>query len=413
MTPDTQAVRGWVGTAFAAAQLAAVASHLLPWPAAVVTLAMTWFVTRRETVAGAGYTKAARAVALVLVSAVALHVVLGTSAAASSGDLDPLSALRSLSWVLIALCLITAPSWSTVRDYRGWIGLSTAVLVASAAPPSPRPHASTVMLVVAWGVLLVAVVMLQRAVLVARGTVVAVTSRVDGPPGRSITPVPAAVLASIVAGAVVFLSLPGAAGGAGLPLHLAHDFTSSSDSSTVSRSVAGVDTTGTGDLDLLVRGALPTTPLLDVPADSPPLWRGSIYSTYTGQSWQADFSSDLHGLSFARGADVAVPPTVDDPPAVGTVHRYEVHPRQVQSLSLVWAPGVPLRVAGIGLAGVVRVTSGVRLLSPRTSRTPSPCPSPPPRSRGSRRRRPPPPRTACGRPCPPNCRSGLRPWPVR
>jgi hypothetical protein len=362
-------VRGWAAAALAAAQLAAVAAGLLPWDAALITLLLTWLVARRHTPAGPGYAKAAQVGALVLVCAVGLHVVIGTRTALAGDSLDPVTTLRSLSWVLILLSLAMAPSWHTVRDYRAWIGVTAGILIASAAPPDPggRADPATATLLVAWGVLLVAVVMVQRAALLTRAAAVAIAAEELPQPSRALAAgatlvVP--VIASIVAGILVFLALPGTLGGGGLSIRLAHDLHHSSDQPFVlTRGTAGVDTIGTGDLDLRVRGSLAATPLLRVPAHSPALWRGTIYSTYTGQSWRSS-GYPIIRFNSLEGDNVALTPPATDLPAVGAAHRrYLVQPQGNAGFSLVWAPGVLLRVSGPRVRGVARSSAFTRVVS--------------------------------------------------
>jgi protein-glutamine gamma-glutamyltransferase len=358
--------RRWIGSAFGAAQLASVAAGLLPWPVAVATLAVTWWVARRTATAGAMYLRVAQVCALILVSAVGLHVVLGTHTAVSEGRLDPLAALRSLTWLLLLLTLMMAPSWRTIRDYRAWIGVTAGLLVAAAAPPSGggRADPASATLIVAWGVLLVAAMMLQRAAVVSRASVVAVP---DGEPrqpraGWDGLRLAGPILVSVVAGGLVFLALPGTAGGAGVPFRLAHDLLHSGPRFSETRTTAGVDTSGSGDLDLRVRGRLATTPLLRVPAASPALWRGTIYQTYSGQAWHAN--SPFSQLRSESGNDLAVPGVPADPPAPGAVHRrYLVQPQSQQEFSLVWAPGVLLRLAGSGLDHLARGPAFTRVVT--------------------------------------------------
>jgi hypothetical protein len=361
--------RRWIGSAFGAAQLASVAAGLLPWPVALGSLAVTWVVARRTVPVGAIYLRVAQVCALVLVSAVGLHIVLGTHAAVSEGRLDPLAALRSLTWLLLLLTLMMAPSWHTVRDYRAWIGVTAGLLVAAAAPPTVggRANPTSVLLIGAWGVLLVAAMMLQRAALVSRASVVAVPDGAPRQPPRAMSASlrwAGPILVSVVAGGLVFLALPGTAGGAGVPFRLAHDLLHSGPRFTETRATAGVDTIGTGDLDLRIRGTLATTPLLRVPAASPALWRGTIYQTYSGQSWRDGSFPSFPPFTIARGGDVAVPSVPDDPPAPGAVHhRYLIQPQSRQVFSLVWAPGVLLRVAGAGLDNVARGSAFTRIIA--------------------------------------------------
>jgi transglutaminase-like putative cysteine protease len=361
--------RRWIGTAFGTAQLASVAAGLLPWPVAVATLAVTWLVARRTVAAGATYLRVAQVAALILVTAVGLQVVLGTHAAVSEGRLDPLAALRSLTWLLLLLTLMMAPSWHTIRDYRAWIGVTAGLLVAAAAPQSAggRANPTSVTLIAAWGVLLVAAMMLQRAALVSRASVVAVPDGEPRQPPNAVSDgvrLAGPILASVVAGGLVFLALPGTAGGAGVPFRLAHDLLHSGSRFTETRATAGVDTIGTGDLDLRIRGTLATTPLLRVPAASPALWRGTVYQTYSGQSWRDGSYPSFPPFTTARGGDVAVPSVAEDPPAPGAVHRrYLVQPQSQSAFSLVWAPGVLLRVAGAGLDNLARGTAFTRIVN--------------------------------------------------
>jgi transglutaminase-like putative cysteine protease len=148
-----------------------------------------------------------------------------------------------------------------------------------------------------------------------------------------------------------------------VPFRLAHDLLHSGGRFGETRLTAGVDTSGSGDLDLRVRGSLAGTPLLRVPEKSPALWRGTVYANYTGQSWQAENYPELQ-FTATRGTDVAVPSESDDPPAPGSVrHRYLVSPQQHLGVSLVWAPGVLLRVASSGLEEVIRHTAFARIVA--------------------------------------------------
>jgi protein-glutamine gamma-glutamyltransferase len=368
MSIESRNARLWVGTAFAAGQLASVASGLFPWAAAIATLAVTLVVARHASTAGARYVRAAQVVALCLVLGVGLDVVLVTHSSLSAGVLDPLSTLRSLTWLLVVLTLVMAPTWHTVRDYRAWIGVTAGLLIAGAAPTSSggRAVSTSITLILSWGVLLVATMMLQRAALVARAAVVAVPA---GEPRRSPPALTegarliAPIAASVVAGSLVFLVFPSTAGGAGVPFRLAHDLLHSGSRVTSTRATAGVDTRGSGDLDLRVRGALAATPLLRVPVRSPALWRGTIYASYSGQSWQSE-NYPAFPFVATRGTDVAVPSEPDDPPAPGAVsHRYLVSPQQSHAFSLIWAPGVLLRVASSGLEQVARSAAFSRIVA--------------------------------------------------
>jgi protein-glutamine gamma-glutamyltransferase len=212
-----------------------------------------------------------------------------------------------------------------------------------------------VLLVVSWVLVLVALAMIQRAALSAPPTVEPVAG--TAPAGRPAAATP--VFASLAAGLMVFLVLPAGLGGGDLAAHLVPPNHGAS-ALLSGRSVVGVDTTGSGTLSLLVRGALPTTPLLRVPLGSPALWRGSIYPIYTGDSWEAA-RSQRYG--FAGGNDVSVPASASDPVPVGTTRTDRVEYATAVHGSLLWAPGVPLQVLGTGgtFHGVLRGPAGVRI----------------------------------------------------
>jgi transglutaminase-like putative cysteine protease len=366
MTSATREMRVWAGAAFGAAQLAAVAAGLLPWAAGVLTLALTWLVTRRTARVGGHYATAAMIAVSLLVSGVAFYVIITTHNSLVGAGIDPLSMVRLMSWTLIALSLVMAPAWRTVREHRVWLGITVGILIASAAPDSGgRADSATATLVVAWGVLLVAVTMVQRANLVARASVETVSAVRSG---RAPNPVVEGVglvlpvAAAVIAGTLVFVALPGTLGGGGLSVRLEHDLHDSPHQVAITRAIAGVDTTGTGDLDLLVRGSLTNTPLLRVPANSPPLWRATVYSTYTGKSWHSPGYPN-ESFRLLRGPSVALPARSDDPPATHSVRRrFVVTPARASSLSLLWAPGVPVHLSGSQLHDVARTLGYDRLL---------------------------------------------------
>ena len=102
-----------------------------------------------------------------------------------------------------------------------------------------------------------------------------------------------------------------------------------------------------GALDMSSRGDLPETPVLDVPAASPTLWRGTVLDTYDGRRWTASYD----GTPAARGS-VEVP-WPGPPEAEGAVlRRYDVRPvdGRVQAIH---APGTPVLVEGAGEFAVV------------------------------------------------------------
>ena len=334
--------RGWVVTAAGLAQVAAVRAGMLPWWALPVTVVLTMAVAGQTGPVDEKRARLSRGVAVTAVAAFAVSIAI-KAVAAGRDDADPLTTMRLLTEALVVLSLVMAPSWRSPRDYRVWLSVTSGVLVA--ATFGSHSVTTDVLLVLAWVLVLVAMASVQRDAMAAAVTGAnpqhAVPVRPHGPLGIA-TP----VVASLTAGVLVFLALPAGLGGGGLATHLVHPDTSSSSSNEqATRSAVGVDTIGAGVLNLLVRGNLPSTPLLRVPVHSPLLWRGSIYTTYTGTSWLADPNQKF---GFLRGSDPAVPPRPTDPPPVG---RIEVDRAQFVpgiNSSLVWAPGVPLRIHGDG-----------------------------------------------------------------
>ncbi len=93
-----------------------------------------------------------------------------------------------------------------------------------------------------------------------------------------------------------------------------------------------------GILDLRARGTLPDTPVAEVPADSPVLWRGAVLSDYDGVTWRA-----AEGDTWASPGPGAAP---------GSVRTDRVRIREGFS-GVLLAPGRPLdvNVAGRLLTG--------------------------------------------------------------
>jgi transglutaminase-like putative cysteine protease len=95
-----------------------------------------------------------------------------------------------------------------------------------------------------------------------------------------------------------------------------------------------------GRLDMRVRGTLSDRPVIEVPADSPQLWRSQVFPFYDGLAWSAD-----------RGREsVPGPPwVVARSSAVDRTDRVVIRGR---SDGTIWAPGTPVVVdaeAGPGL----------------------------------------------------------------
>jgi protein-glutamine gamma-glutamyltransferase len=355
-SPPLLLTRGWVVTAAGLSQVAAARAGMLPWWALPVSVILTIAVARQTGPVDEQRTKLSQRVAVAAVGVFAISIAMKAVAAGRDGA-DPLTTMRSLTEALIVLSLIMAPSWRSPRDYRVWLSVTTGVLVA--ATFGAHSPTTDILLVVAWILVLVAMASVQHAAMTAGVTVA--TLRRELPPSPTPLGVGMPVLASLLAGGVVFLALPAGLGGGGLATHLVHGNGDGQNGDRSGRSVVGVDTVGDGTLNLLVRGALPTAPLLVVPADSPPLWRGSIYSAYTGDSWQADPNQRL---AFVRGTNPAVPESPTDLPPVGSTRTDHVQFVPGIHSSLVWAPGVPLTLRGEdgSIQGVARDPSNVRII---------------------------------------------------
>jgi transglutaminase-like putative cysteine protease len=342
VTPPAR-VRQWAATAAVTSQLAATAAGMLPWWSLPLTIVLTVILAREPGPVQAHRPNTTRNLAIGAVAIFTSVIVVKTVSAAGSGA-DPIATLRSLTEALVTLALIIASSARTPREQRVWLTVITGVLVAAAA--GGHSVLSRSLAALSWVTLLVAMVRVQSAAVFADNAVVAVTvgHRDRGNRRRSTSGI-VPVTAALVAGILVFFALPSGLGGGGLARRVVHHVASSDTTQQASRSIVGVDTDGGSELSLLVRGQLPDTPLLRVPRRSPALWRGTFFDTYTGSSWVA-VSDD--GFAYTRGNSVALAPEVNDPRPVG--HTRTDHATYASPIhgSLVWSPGVPLRVTGVG-----------------------------------------------------------------
>jgi protein-glutamine gamma-glutamyltransferase len=257
--------------------------------------------------------------------------------------------LVSLSIALLTLVL-GVPA-ATPREIKVCLVCNAGVLVTAAT--HHRSAAAVCVLVLAWLVNLVALAWAQLQSI--------------GPPAdRDALHLPrrtavAIVASSVLAGGILLLLLPAGFGGAGISSAVSRSFRSGQHMSPLTRSDLGIDTFGSGVLDLDVRGQLSHAPVLRVPANSPPLWRGAIYTSYTGQSWTEGRSQQFDLVS---GDSMRVPPSPLDPAPVGPPHRYTATYATQPHPSLLWSPGVPTAVTGIkgDLSGLVQLGSRVRLI---------------------------------------------------
>jgi protein-glutamine gamma-glutamyltransferase len=249
---------------------------------------------------------------LLAVAAVGVH-----SARVGLGQ-DPLTSIGPvLALLLCGLQLAHALVLNTRRDLLVGltIGLFMTVLAAGLAP-GPAVAAP---LVVGWPVAVTALVLAQRLEQLepghpllraaAPGPAVAPGDRAaPGARSATIRTTAAAVAITVAAGLVVFLLLPQPNGlsarsrllGSGAQLDVS------------SGEVRGTGFYSGGVMDLRTRGTLSDQPVVDVPGGSPQLWRGTVLSTYDGQSW---YGSTSTLLQLTPGPTYSVPDRLDQTPA--------------------------------------------------------------------------------------------------
>jgi transglutaminase-like putative cysteine protease len=100
-------------------------------------------------------------------------------------------------------------------------------------------------------------------------------------------------------------------------------------------------TLGAVNLDMRVRGQLSDQPLVEVPADSPQLWRGAIYSSYDGTTWHRPTPLSLQRLSGDDNLRHYVPPSSWDPIPQGGSRSDGVSAYVPPFEGAIVAPGVP------------------------------------------------------------------------
>jgi protein-glutamine gamma-glutamyltransferase len=296
----------------------------------------------------------------VLAAAVVLNAVrqlANRPDAASSSGLS--SSLSTLTLTLVLLSIVLAPTWRRPRDYRLWLAMSASVTVAACATGSGRGEA--VLLVATWLMLLICAAALQSWSLSATANLVVTADGRAGWNKKAVRVVPVAL--SLALGMLVFAAFPGGLGGGNLPVRLVH-YVHPPATFTPTRGMFGVDTMGTGDLDLRLRGALPTTPILLVPTNAPPLWRGTVYRDYTGHDWRASAPGGGLDHHVIRGGDLSLPATTEDPIPVGVTRRDVAHREPGVASWLAWSPGVVTRVQA-DMFGALREQGALRLFGSR------------------------------------------------
>ena len=233
---------------------------------------------------------------LLLVGGYALH-----SAAAGLGD-DPLIAILAL--LLCGLQVAHALVLNTRRDLL--VGLTIGLfMTVLAAGLSPGP-AVALPLLVGWPVAVTALVLAYRLEALEDGYVVARPRRAEQRSTRAlVASTSGAVAITMAAGLIVFLLLPQPAG-----LSARSRLLGASNLDSASTDVRGAGYYSGGIMDLRTRGSLSDSPVLDVPADSPPLWRGTVLSSYDGQAWFGTTDS-LIQMNPEQGPTYAIPHPLD------------------------------------------------------------------------------------------------------
>lgn len=359
MTEAELRARVWCGTACALAQVAATAAGMVPWWALPFSLALTVAVSQPHGPVDQTRARLTRGAGVASVAAFATLIAIRTIRQGRDGIVDPTATLRSLSEALVVLSLIMAPSARSPREHRVWLTVTTGVLVAAAA--GGRTLTDGAFALLAWMVLLVATTRVQTVDAYTRGAIpAAVIGR--SPKERVWGGATIPIIATLIAGALVYVALPSGLGGGDLVRRIARSV-QTANFELADRSDVGVDTNGFGDLSLLVRGQLPDTPILRVPSSSPKLWRGTFYRQYTGTSWTNEDASTFTDI---RGDASHLPQIEDDAPTQGgTVRTDTVQVEPGAHADLVWAPGVPIGLHGLsaGVGRVLRGASNVRAVS--------------------------------------------------
>jgi transglutaminase-like putative cysteine protease len=249
-----------------AGQLSASAVGALPlslFPVtAVLLLAAAWLSAHADEARAVNLRKAGT-VGSLGVALVGLPIV-------AAGGADALHLKGSLALMLLGVQVAQALSWRESRDLR--TGLSCAVgLLLLGASYAPDVLVGLPILV-GWVAALVALGQLKGL-----------------RPRQLVAPTAVAV----VFGLVAFLLIPVPAT-AGLRSRLAGG-DHQNVQEPLTRTAQGSTAFSSTELDLSVRGALATDPLLSVPDSSPELWQNSIFDTYTGSSWTRPSSSRAAG----------------------------------------------------------------------------------------------------------------------
>ncbi len=277
---------------------------------------------------------------------------------AVAGGTSPLTTLSLAAvWLLVTAHAVA----DTLRELAVAAALGLALLLLSAGL-TPTPALAAPMLA-GWVAAVATLVLAQRVRGLGRpGAVRATTAAPRTSSGRPIAAhVAAAVGVSVLAALVAVLVVP-------LP-----------DSAPAARRLAGLDGADGGDgtrspvagtrsiatyqgdqLDLRVRGDLPSTPVAAVPADSPSHWRVAVLSEYDGTTWSADRAGPLAPTLAAGDGRWFVAAALADGDGAGLSGLRQDRVKLLEPSEALLAPGHPQSVQLTD--GAVQSFQGSRLL---------------------------------------------------
>ncbi len=296
---DDHLLRALVVTATGCGVLGLAVSGLLSsegafWGlAAVVTAALlAW---RWQGVTGQTVRKAA-SFAILLIIAAALLVGHGL-------QLEGLPS--TLAKTLLGLCVAHTLVHDKERDLAVGLLVGAMMLVLSAGTAVDRTMA--VPLLAGWAAVLGCIVVLHRNHQVRAAHLMAPPSRTALAP-RHFGTVARAIAAVAITGMLLLLLAP-LPNGSSLRDRLAASALPPSGQPTVDGRSVGFYSNGL--LDLRVRGDLPEGPVAFVAGDAPELWRGTVYDTYDGTTWQATPATGMGSFSQLPQGVVLPPPPAD------------------------------------------------------------------------------------------------------
>ncbi len=300
----------WVVAAVGVTGLVSLVCSNLVGPVVAVFAGLALLAGSYASYALPGATSAARRKS---VSIGALLVVAGYAAYATFGQGgDPGDGLTGVGPLLASLLVGVQVAHSVVLNARRdllvglVIGLFMTVLAAGLSPGL----VVAVPLLLSWPAAVTGIVLAHRLTESDGADAVAVLHRSaagTAPGPRTAGRVTVVVAVCVVLGLAVFLVLPQPQGISARSRLLGGEAPDPTGGSAgVSRSASYY--TG-GYLDLRVRGTLSSDPVLEVPADSPQLWRSNVLDVYDGSGWQSPRSG---ARSLGSGPDYVVPLAGED-----------------------------------------------------------------------------------------------------